>query len=310
MSTHTAQAILYGLALGDALGSPTEFKRLSAIKAQYGAAGIQEPPDPALFTDDTQMTLALAEGLLDAGLTADTDTQIQAIGRRFIDWRHSPENDRSPGTTCLAGIERYEQGMDWHESGLVGSKGCGSAMRVAPIGYLYQHDPARLREIAIASSVITHRHPTAIAASVAAAYLVKLALDGDSPATFIRQTMAFTDGLSDELDHSLLRIGHVLGWVDEEAALTHLGQGWTGEEAVALALYCVLRYPDDYVACVGRAANTDGDSDSIACIAGGILGARLGLAAIPPNWIARCEQRESLANLGVRLAAARDRLQS
>ena len=80
---------------------------------------------------------------------------------------------------------------------------------------------------------------------------------------------------------SMLRVGHVLGWGDEVAALRHIGEGWIGEEAVALALYCILRYPDSYVDCVRRGANTDGDSDSIACIAGGIMGARLGLGSHP-----------------------------
>jgi ADP-ribosylglycohydrolase len=79
-----------------------------------------------------------------------------------------------------------------------------------------------------------------------------------------------------------------------------------GEEAVALAVYCVLRYPDDYTACVRRAANIDGDSDSVACIAGGIMGARLGLEAIPTAWRARCENAAYLDNLAGRLAARGD----
>ena len=58
-------AILFGLALGDALGAPVEFLTLPQIYAAYGARGIQEPPTPALYTDDTQMSLALAQGLLD-----------------------------------------------------------------------------------------------------------------------------------------------------------------------------------------------------------------------------------------------------
>ena len=79
-----AEAILFGLALGDALGAPTEFLRLPEIKQQYGRSGIQEPPDPALYTDDTQMTVALTEGLLDAGLDTDLDTQMNAVGMRFV----------------------------------------------------------------------------------------------------------------------------------------------------------------------------------------------------------------------------------
>jgi ADP-ribosylglycohydrolase len=300
----SAQAVLFGLALGDALGYPTEFIKLPQIKTRYGEQGIQEPPTPALYSDDTQMTIALTEGLVDAGLTAPLDAQMGAIGKRFVEWKHNPENTRAPGMTFMRGVGRFEKGMSWRESGIVESKGCGSAMRVATIGYLYRDDDAHLREIAAASSEITHRHPTAIAATVGAAYLVKLALNGVTPNEYMRRLLEFTDGMSEEFDAAIYRVGHCLNWGSEEAALDHIGQGWTGEEAVALALYCVLRYPDDYVAGVRRAANTNGDSDSIACIAGGILGARLGLDAIPEDWRARCEKREQLINLALRMEKA------
>ena len=305
MSRDRAAALLFGLALGDALGAPVEFLASSEIKSHYGEMGIQEPPNPAFYTDDTQMTLALAEALLDSGLSVALDTQMQAVGGRFVEWLHSPDNNRAPGNTCIQGVRRFEAGRSWREAGLLESKGCGSAMRVASIGYLYQHDPDRLSEIAAASSSITHRHPTAIAGSVAAAYAVKLALDGIPVSQYLPRIMAFTDGESDELDAALYRVGHAGAWADEERALAHVGEGWTAEEAVALALYCVIRYPDDYVACVRRAANTNGDSDSIACIAGGIMGARLGLDAVPADWRARCENASYIENLAERMAATR-----
>ena len=300
-----AQAVLFGLALGDALGYPTEFLTLTDIQERYGATGIQAPPDPALYTDDTQMTLALTEGLLDAGLSADLDAQMSAIGKHFIAWAHSPENNRAPGRTCLNGVGRFASGIHWRESGIAHSKGCGSAMRVATIGYLYQHDEAKLREVAHYSGTITHGHPAAIAASIAGAYLVKLALDDVPVAQYLSKTMAFCDGISDEFDRAMLRIGHVLGWGSETHALKHLGEGWVGEEAIALALYCVLRYPDDYVSAVRRGANTNGDSDSIACIAGGIMGARLGIDAIPQAWRERCEKHDYLLDLSKRMAQAK-----
>jgi len=306
MSAVQAEAILFGLALGDALGYPTEFMRLNdGIRLHYGPQGIQEPPNPALYTDDTQMTLALTEGLLDAGLNSDLDTQMNAIAKRFVSWKHSPENDRSPGTTCLRAVGRYENGMLWHESGIKESKGCGSAMRVATIGYLYQHDEVWLRDIANASGLITHGHLAAVAASIAGAYLVKLALDGVHPDEYLGRVQTFAGDISDDFDQAMLRVGHVLTWGSEESALRHIGEGWVGEEAIALALYCVIRYPDDYVGAVRRGANTDGDSDSIACIAGGILGARLGLESIPLEWRTRCEHRDDLINLAVRMAKAR-----
>ncbi len=305
-SVQQIEAILFGLALGDALGYPVEFLKRETISQQYGKSGIQEPPYPALYSDDTQMTLALSEGLLDAGIHSDLDTLMLGIGTHFIEWLNSPDNNRAPGNTCINGVKRFQAGVLWRDSGLVESKGCGSAMRVAPLGYLYQHDAARLREVAIATSQITHRHPTAIAATVAAAYLVKLALDGVAPTAYMSRVYEFASGISDEFDLAILRVGHILGWTNEDLALDHIGQGWTGEEAVALALCCVLRYPDDYVACVRRAANTNGDSDSIACIAGGIMGARLGLSAIPQDWRSRCENASGLAELAHLLAAARD----
>jgi ADP-ribosylglycohydrolase len=305
MSDRQIEAILFGLALGDTLGYPVEFLQRDTLRQTYGASGIQQPPHPALYSDDTQMTLALAEGLLDAGVNAALDNLMQAIGNRFVEWLDSPDNSRAPGTTCINGVERFQWGISWREAGILESKGCGSAMRVASLGYIYQHDEVRLREVATATSLITHRHPTAIAATVGAAYLVKLALDGVPVDTYMPRLYEFTASISDEFDLAILRVGHVLGWTNEDLALDHIGQGWVGEEAVALALYCVLRYPDDYVACMRRAANTNGDSDSIACIAGGIMGARLGLDSIPADWRSRCENASGISDLARRLAAAR-----
>ena len=99
----------------------------------------------------------------------------------------------------------------------------------------------------------------------------------------------------------------MLDWADGEAALRAIGPtrggGWIAEEAVAMALYCVMRYPSDYVATVRLAANISGNSDSVASIAGGILAVRLGTGGIPPDWLAQLENREYLTDLADRLAA-------
>ena len=275
-----AQAILYGLAIGDALGYPTEFLSLSQIKAKYGETGIFDPPEPAFFSDDTQMSIAIAEALVRAG-DQDLDSIMAEVRAEFIAWLHSPENNRAPGRACLAGVKNMAKGVHWSKSGVPNSKGCGSAMRVAPVGYLYQNDPEKLKAVASASGKCTHGHPTADAACIGAAYLVKLALDGIAPDKMVPMLLEFTKGISDEFDDAIQKVEQCLTWPDEEKALFFLGEGWIGEEAVALALYCFLRYPDDYRKVVIRAANTNGDSDSIACIAGGISGAYLGLEAIP-----------------------------
>ncbi len=137
---------------------------------------------------------------------------------------------------------------------------------------------------------------------------MKLALDGVEPSRMIGKLLNFTRGISDEWKEAIEKVDKCLDWEDEEKALSFLGEGWVGEEAVALALYCFLRYPDSYEKCVLRAANTNGDSDSIACIAGAISGAYLGVKAIPKDWIERIENKDYLIDLGIRLAEARRRM--
>ena len=301
MGIDQAKGIIFGLAIGDALGCPTEFLSLSQIKDRYGDSGIKDLPNPALFTDDTQMSIAIAEALIKAGDQA-VETIMAAVRDEFIKWRRSPENNRAPGNTCLVAVSTMEHGIHWAGSGVVDSKGCGSAMRVAAIGYLYQNDPEKLKDVARASGICTHGHRTAVAAYIGAAYLVKLALDGVEPQNMIPKLLDFASGISMEFDQAIGKVEDCLGYDDEEMALEILGEGWTGEEAVALALYCFLRYPDDYVKTVIRGANTNGDSDSIASIAGGISGARLGISAIPDEWHKNIEKAEYLDDLSFRLA--------
>jgi ADP-ribosylglycohydrolase len=301
MDIDKAEGIIYGLAIGDALGKDTEFMSLSSIKKEYGDKGIQDLPSPALYTDDTQMSIAIAEALIRSGEN-DVEEIMSAVKEEFIKWFHSPENNRAPGGTCLRGIRNMEKEIHWSECGIADSKGCGSAMRAAPIGYLYQHNPEKLKEVAHATGICTHGHPTADAACIGAAYLVKIAMDRIKPHEMIPKLLSFIKGISKEFDRAILKVQKCLDWDDEEKALKYLGEGWVGEEAVALALYCFLKYPDDYKKAVIRGANTNGDSDSIASIAGSISGAYLGISAIPGKWIKGIEKPDYLGDLAKRLA--------
>lgn len=305
MKDERVWGMMYGLACGDALGRPTEFQKLSEIKQIYGPQGIQELPNPAEWTDDTHMTLALARALIQAG-HQDLETLMVAIAREFVAWARDPTTlRRAPGRTCLAGARNLQAGTPWRQAGVADSKGCGSVMRVLPVGYFYQRDPARLREVADAQGLCTHGHPAARAACIGGAYMVKLALENVPVKEWLRLTWDYVGEMSPDFDQALARLGHVIGWTNEEAALAHIGEGWVAEEALALALYCVWRYPDDYTRCVRRAANTNGDSDSIACLAGGLSGARLGLSAIPPAWVERLEASAEIGALADGLAEQR-----
>lgn len=84
-----------------------------------------------------------------------------------------------------------------------------------------------------------------------------------------------------------------------------MGDGWVGEEAVACAMYCFWRYSSDFQSAILAAINIDGDSDSVGAITGAVLGAKLGVEAIPSNWRTEVEDSEYLHELGKRLYHAR-----
>lgn len=301
--------MLFGIALGDALGWPAEPLTLDQIKANFGPRGIQELPEPALFTDDTQMTLAVAEALIDAG-DQDLEGLMAAVSRRFVEWLHNPESYRAPGASCLYGANQLSRGVPWREAGNPGSKGCGAAMRVAPIGYLYQHDLPRLREVAAATALATHRHTAAELGAVAGAFLVKLALDQVPPTDFVPWLQKETQGRVADVDQALSRLEQAFQMSDPTAALAHIGEGWVAEEAVLGALFCFLQHPRDYLAAVRLAANTSGDSDSLAALTGGISGAYLGIQALPPAWVDRIEKAAYLKDVARRLARKKREIQA
>ncbi len=289
---------IYGLAIGDALGWPME--GTGPVRA---SGPVTDLPSPALYTDDTQMSLALARALLRAG-EGDHGALMAAVAEEFVAWGVSPSNNRAPGGTCMRAVERLCAGVSWRESGVASSKGCGAAMRTAPVGLYYHGEPVRLRDVARDSSLITHGHPSALAGGIATAYLVSLALDRVVPADMPTSLLAFAGDASEEFDARIRQVQELPLDGEPTPALRQLGQGWVAEEAVALALYCFLRSPDNYRATVVTAANVEGDSDSVACIAGAISGAYNGEAAIPSPWLHAIEDSELLGEVAGDLHAA------
>ena len=301
------EGCVVGLAVGDALGFPTEFMSLDEIRSQFGHDGISDFVSYhrfplGTFTDDTQMSCALAEALLETH-GADLETVMEAVARRFVAWSIAPDNNRAPGMSCLSGCRALASGVPWRTSGVPDSKGCGSAMRSAPIGLLHHADWAAIADVGQATSLPTHGHACALAGSVATAAAVSLALDHVEPMAIVEQVIALCEPISGEFARHLSRIPDALT-LDSDQALALLGEGWVAEEAVAAALYCFVASPDDYRRTVLRAANTNGDSDSLACIAGAVSGAYNGLDAIPAAWRETVEKSDYLHDLARRLHAA------
>jgi ADP-ribosylglycohydrolase len=285
---------LFGTACADALGRPVEHLTLKQIKEKYGEKGILEVPPDSFWTDDTQLMLVLVRGLL-RGAEFELPELMKHIAGELVLWLKEP--DLGAGATTKGAALSLKDGIHWSESGL-NSKTCGSLMRVGILGFIFSNDPDKLIEAASLSGRITHNHPTADAASVAGAYAVKLALDGIAPEDMFLPLLRVTEGISDEfteaLKHSYELAHSNLG---DEEALQKLGQGWYADETFALAYFCILRYPDNYKKAVQTGVNITGDSDSVGSVAGGILGARLGIEAVPVSWVEALKEKEIIEEM-------------
>lgn len=306
-----------GLAVGDAIGYPAEFRRRKQILSEIGPQGITDfisikdsrftrpfftGPDqpPGTYTDDTQMSIAVAEALLTAGHT-DLDQLMIEMGRRFVEWSLSEKNNRAPGGTCMEGCANLARGVPWRKAGVARSKGCGAAMRVGPIGLFYT-SLDQVEDVARASSLLTHGHPAALESAAAGALMVAMALADANPQRIYEEVERRCCKSSPDFTAVWRKVPELLGVKPEEVLVEGgLGEAWVAEEAVASAMYCFWRSPDDFTEAILTAINTDGDSDSIGTITGSVIGARLGTEAIPAKWRHDVEDSEYLHDLAKRL---------
>ena len=333
------EASLLGGALGDALGYVIEFDRWRSIQEEYGPEGIQDlvpTRGKARISDDTQMTLFTAEGMLlgferarETGQAPDTTADIyQAYLCRLQTQGYQassvwdgksrllkiPEMNqlRAPGNTCLSALSSGRMGT--LDEALNHSKGCGGVMRTAPLGFVRRgkerkspFGPALVRGAEAAA--ITHSHSMGFVPAGMLSDMIDRCLYGGYGSLraltedSLEETLKTFAGL-EEMDRfeDLMRRalslserkpgpGPETASVDEPA-IRSLGEGWVGEEALAIAVYAALRYEKDLKKGLICAVNHRGDSDSTGAIAGNILGAWLGMEAVPEDWAARIELRE------------------
>lgn len=323
---------LLGGAVGDALGAPIEFLSREQILQRFGPEGVTcyAPAYGGLgrITDDTQMTLFTAEGLLRGwvrgcfrGITTFAGVTAHAYLRWLQTQGESCEHDlrigndepgwlfghrelharRAPGNTCLSALRAMPSlGAPARND----SKGCGGVMRVAPVGlFAWQFRQREPLDAAFALgaeiAALTHGHPTgSLTAGVLAVMVLKL-VDG---ATLAQSLDAAKDCLRKHVQHEeslrALEQAEALAASDtpRAEAIAQLGQGWVAEEALAIAVYCAL-VARDFADGVLLAVNHDGDSDSTGAIAGNLLGAQWGVQAIPVEWLAPLELRAVIEEL-------------
>lgn len=306
---------LIGGAAGDALGYPVEFMGSGEILVRYGGEGITrfelDHSGFALVSDDTQMTLFTANGLLNArkqGISLK-----YGIARAYIEWyltqtgQRSPNfkecwisdipelnHRRAPGTTCMSSLSDLYRGRDPYNN----SKGCGGVMRIAPIPlYAAVNGRMTVQEAALLAgdaAEITHQHPLGFIPAALAGYIIyHLALDEKptrqllekyihdgmfSIATLYPQHAAAVKYMGELCDKA---VSLANGTGPDMANVESIGGGWVGDEALAIALYCAVRHFDNFEKAMIAAVNHSGDSDSTGAVCGNIFGAAIGYEAIP-----------------------------
>ena len=322
---------LLGGAVGDALGALVEFDSLAQIRRRYGPDGLTDfPPDAGHITDDTQMTLFTAEGLIRAHRRSEArhfDYAVDELWAAYRRWLATQEEApagngpeilgdgqraanlvtepvlqyrRGPGNTCLSALAGNEPGSV--ELPVNNSKGCGGVMRVAPVGLV----APRPCGLGIASAALTHGHASGyLSAGAGAEIIARLRVgEGVRPAT-----EAAIEAVSSWPGHdeTVAALSRALTLADQQPvptpeAVATLGEGWVGEEALAIAVYCAVAGAS-FEAAVLAAANHSGDSDSTAAITGNLLGAAGGRAAVPDAWIAGLVERPVIERVAAELSA-------
>lgn len=308
------EGCLLGGAVGDALGYPVEFISEAEIKKRYGKNGIQQllqAGTPAIISDDTQMTMFAANAIIYHACHKKELALPGCLKEAYREWYRTQFSTstlgeklasmwvfddarmhaaRAPGNTCLAAIAAFDDTSIAHHADNH-SKGCGTVMRAAPFGFMPIHKQegelngveAVIKNIARTDAALTHGHPAAQSSSaMLAAIIYRLTqteifrfhrLEDE-----IRQVKVGDAPLEERIQKAIrLAVDPNISDID---GIHTLGEGWVGDEALAIAVFCAVRYQNNFAAGIRAAVNHKGDSDSTGAICGNILGAWLGIGAV------------------------------
>jgi len=329
---------LLGGAVGDALGAPVEFMSTAEIRKAFGSDGVRDfaPAYGRLgaITDDTQMTLFTAEGLIRSAVRFEGRGICHVpsvIHHALLRWLHTqgecspalrqaPDGwlieqtelfaRRAPGNTCLSSLRAAKSLGDEAQNE---SKGCGAIMRIAPVGLFVtlgsgSQGSSPVYELACESARSTHAHRDSTLSSGVFALVIAHLMRGTTlPDAITASAHALETQEGSEVVRSVIQAAQRLASSDAPAtpeSVESLGAGWVAEEALAIALFCALR-AETFQRGVLLAANHGGDSDSTASLTGQLLGALWGPSVIPDCWLAELELRRVIETVAWDLFAAR-----
>ncbi|WP_144174996.1 ADP-ribosylglycohydrolase family protein [Pseudomonas sp. Kh13] len=311
---------LLGGAVGDALGAPVEFLEWPVIEARFGPQGIADfAPAYGItgaISDDTQMMLFTAEGLLRAYVLGSSRQPCHVpsiIHHALLRWLSTQDypstipvatdgwlikqaelwSRRAPDATCLSALKTTVRLGAVAENS---SKGCGALVRVAPCAFF-----AHAFDYAAQSGRLTHGHPTGyLAAGLFADILQRVVDRQDSLEHAVTQSLA-RYGQVPGMEETRSLIERVLffyyeGYTPTPQRIDDFGAGWVADQVLAIGLWCALtaRSLEEGVV---TAVNHSGDSSSTGLVVGHLLGAQYGAVAVPALWLERLELRQVITQV-------------
>ncbi len=267
-----------GLAIGDALGATVEFmtpreiahrfEREGGVHDQIVGGGWLKLP-PGAVTDDTTMSLALGDALIEgARLGRPQDTRL--IAEHFVRWWRGKPVDC--GNTCRRGIQRFLADGSLQGPPNDGDGGNGALMRNLPAAIATLGDDAAFERVSLAQARFTHRHPLSDAAVLGIGHLTRALLLGEPAGALRSRIEAFIDRWP-VFDHRPYR-GRASGYV---------------VDTVQTVLHAFTQHTSSEAAIVG-AVNRGEDADTNGALVGMLVGARDGAAALPARWLQRLDR--------------------
>ena len=334
------QGSFIGGAIGDALGYPVEFLSYNDIKEKYGDQGITQykvnrVSGKALISDDTQMTLFTANGLLygqtRAKLRGIAGEPSSYVFRAYLNWLETQDyevkfphrmswlmnveelyDQRAPGRTCIEALTNCSSNGEYGSTTNIinQSKGCGGVMRVAPVGLFFERNNiSSIDKDGAEIAAITHTHPLGYMPAALLTHIIHRCvyggcIKGTSLLNIVEEGIQTVAEIYEDTEH----IDELVNIVHRAILLLHnnnsdyeniklLGEGWVAEEALAIALYCSLKYSTDFTKAIIASVNHDGDSDSTGAITGNIMGALLGISNIDDVWMQNLELKDIILEI-------------
>lgn len=282
MDTDKATGLLLGLACGDALGRPVEFKSAERIEREHGAvtemlgSGSHNKP-PGTITDDTELGLCIAQSLVDCGGFDPAD-----VADRFVAWYDSSPFDM--GLMTSESLGRIKRGDPWDEAGQAvwetrpdgKNAGNGNVMRCAPYAIAFADDSAELREVSRTSSAITHADPRCTYGCAILNRTLAGLLAGEP-----KPLQSALEEVSEDAPTELLSaLRPIPGDIDPE---TVQSSGYV-VHTLQTGLYHGLTAETPRQG-IERAVNMGRDTDTVGAVTGAVVGARFGADELPSDWV-------------------------